>query len=278
MIIKTPNVTFHEHNHTYSRNIDGYMYTGVTTILQVRAKDFLKFWATKCNYEYMLENWDHTKLYTKDEKEELLLAAKNAHARVTRKANDIGSKAHSWISDYIKHKIANGGLIRDQKKLKEDLPDEKEAKNAIRAFLKWEKDNDVEWIVSEQLVASDKHLFAGTLDALGNVNGKLTLIDFKTSSMISEDYYLQTAGYQIALEEMEVYPEQRMILRFEKLSEEDWKQKNKKLKGVSYKEFESVVVPTDLKFDKDTFLHCREIHRWNLMIENMKNNAKVVNN
>mgnify|MGYP001567171508 CR=1 FL=1 len=42
------------------------------------------------------------------------------------------------------------------------------------------------------------------------------------------------------------------------------------------KSFEAVLVDTDLKFDCETFLHCRELHKWGVYIEN--NHKQKVDN
>ena len=78
---------------------------------------------------------------------------------------------------------------------------DKKATNAIKQFLSWEKKNKVEWLASELVLASKKYLFAGTLDAVARVNGVLTVIDFKTSSMIGSDAFLQVAAYWLLLHE-----------------------------------------------------------------------------
>ena len=53
-------------------------------------------------------------------------------------------------------------------------------------------------VINSELMLVDKSLqFAGTIDVVAKVNGALSLIDFKTSTMILPHYYLQTAGYKI---------------------------------------------------------------------------------
>ena len=92
---------------------------------------------------------------------------------------------------------------------------------------------------------------------LANVEKELCVIDFKTSNFLSEDVYLQTAGYWLLLDEnlldTEERPYQRIVLRLPK----------------DGSGFEHRVVPTPLQFDTDTFLRLREIHRWNLLAERL---------
>lgn len=255
VIINHPDVVFDEAEHTYTRKSDGYLLTGVTTILEVRAKDWLKWWPVKLMYQTLLPRLKDVQGISEQEWDEVLLDAKKAHTKKSKEAKDLGQKVHDWIEGYIKAKLGSKALPTP--------PDEEKIANAVNQFLAWEKEHKIQWLKSELIVASMKHLFGGTVDFLAMIDGKLTLGDFKTNSRISEEVFLQTAGYQVALEEMGVKPEQRMVVRVPK----------------DGSEFEAKVIPTPLDFDKEVFLHLREVHRWNLLIENNykdeKGNLKV---
>lgn len=233
-------VNFEPKSHTYE--VEGQLFTGVTTILNVMNKPFLMFWYAKMTAEEVKGKWTEIKKITKKEDfDKLVDLAKSAATRKADKAKDIGHQVHAWIEQYI----------TDQDM---ELPEDEQVLACIRQFLKWNKGRKVKWLASEAIVASMKHRFAGTVDALCEVDGKLTVLDFKTSSMISDDYALQLAGYQIALEEMGINIEQRAIVRVPKDGSpvEEW------------------IVDTDLDFDKETFLRCRELHRWNVAMETRK--------
>lgn len=250
--LKKPGIIFDEVKHTYQKSSDLKYLPGVTTIIGILSKPYLMAWSTKENYNYLLKNWDITKQYSKEEKEELLYEAKNAYLRKSKEAANIGKEVHEYLSKYVKAKTKPNIKVLE-------LPTNLKSLNAVKSFFEWEKKSRIKWLLSEVIIASTKYEFAGTLDALAYVDDKLTLIDFKTSSRISSDYYLQTAGYQIALEEMGLVPEQRLILRFPK----------------DATEFEHKIVPTPLDFDKETFLHLREVQRW---ISYNENKIKVENN
>ncbi len=49
---------------------------------------------------------------------------------------------------------------------------------------------------------SDKYGYAGTMDAVMEIEGKTYIVDFKTSKDIFDDYLLQAAAYKMAYEEM----------------------------------------------------------------------------
>jgi len=266
--IKKVPITFDEEKHAYTCTLNNELFTGVTTILNVRSKEFLKWWTVKMavkylgwfdpkefnkkdGMEYLSSKLEKIKKFTPEKWYEILTEAKNAHTKRSKEALVAGSIAHDWIESYIKGE-------------KKDTPKDEKAASAIKAFLDWESQHKVEWLASELLVGSMIHKYAGTCDFVANIDGILTLGDFKTSNQISEDVALQTAGYWLALDEMLIKgakrPEQRAVLRIPK----------------DGKEFEYQRIDTDLEFDKEVFLHLREAHRWNIYIENnFTNNYKV---
>lgn len=78
---------------------------------------------------------------------------------------------------------------------------------------------------TEQKVFSMKYEIAGTYDALGIINGKRYMMDWKTSKDIFEDYPLQAAAYYVAFKEMhpEVQIDGLLILSLRNKSKEGWK-------------------------------------------------------
>jgi len=80
----------------------------------------------------------------------------------------------------------------------------------INRFKIWLKTNNVEPILLEKSITSDK--VGGTIDFYGKINGKLTLLDFKTSKKIRLSMFFQLAIYVILLEELGYEIEQVGIL------------------------------------------------------------------
>ena len=119
--------------------------------------------------------------------------ARKAYAQKRDKAADIGTLAHNWIESYINAQIASTGLP--------------EANPAISImtdnFLKWVEEAKPKFLASEKVVYSQKLFYAGTLDFLCKIDDKIYLGDIKTGSNIYSEMWLQTAGYQLALEEIE---------------------------------------------------------------------------
>jgi hypothetical protein len=70
-----------------------------------------------------------------------------------------------------------------------------------------------EYIMNEQNFVSARLGFAGTIDRLAMLDGKLTLIDIKTSNNIHDSYWLQLAAYsRLVAEETNFEIEQYGIL------------------------------------------------------------------
>lgn len=67
---------------------------------------------------------------------------------------------------------------------------------AVENFSLWAKANIREWVAFEKAAYHDELRYAGTVDAFARLkNGKLVLIDFKTSKKVNWEYYLQTIAY-----------------------------------------------------------------------------------
>lgn len=186
------NFVFDEKKHLYKLNDKPL--TGVTTILNVIAKPALIPWAVKT-----MEDWIKTNCkklpgkYGWEVTEEELKEAKSAHRKKMEKAGDIGTEAHKWIENWIK-------------KIDQPEPENEMVKKMVNHFMTWARDNKVEFLESEKRVYSKKHWFAGTCDLVLKKDGKIYIGDLKTSSGIYPEYFWQTAGYQLAIQEMGNYP------------------------------------------------------------------------
>lgn len=162
----------------------------VTTVLaQLDKSGALMGWAVKVMAEYLKTLADprgHI-LITKDEADAIFKKAKAYHKEISEKALDIGSGVHNAIEVHLKGQPVAGLLQADPRLV---LP--------YNAFLSWQKDNNFKFIASERKVCSPLK-FAGTLDGLAERNGKLWLIDFKTSKAIYPEYVMQCGAYRQAV-------------------------------------------------------------------------------
>lgn len=142
----------------------------------------------------------------------------------------------------------------------------------IKQFLEWEKENVKSWIVSEAIVAYPEKGYAGTLDGMAIMKlGRVALIDFKFASHISEDYYLQTAGYQACFEPYGIKIDDRIIIRLPKTIErEEWNDKEFKYE-MKPNNIEVEIVENEYEFDRDAFFHALPLKKWVNAMENREN-------
>ena len=87
---------------------------------------------------------------------------------------------------------------------------------AINVFNDFLKRNEIVVHKVEERIVSKKHHYSGTIDILADVNGKLGVLDIKTSKAIYRDFNLQTSAYVEALRENPNMPVlTRWILRID---------------------------------------------------------------
>lgn len=106
-----------------------------------------------------------------------------------------GTMAHSLVEAHLNK--------RELPALEGDSEIIGKARRAFDAYLTWSAMTKLEVRHTEVSLASEKHKFGGTLDAIGIVNGSngLALIDWKTSNSIYPDYLYQLAAYKLLWEE-----------------------------------------------------------------------------
>ena len=180
---------------------DGGPLPGTTTILgRFKESGGLLFWAHKVGYEQGLAK-KAPKLYeTRDV------------------AADVGTLTHALVEAHI-----NGDPLPkpDPKLAPEDVA---RAESAFKQFIKWQKQSGLHVTSWEKPLISEKYRFGGTIDAMGENDNKISVVDWKTSSGTYTDHLLQGAAYSLLWEEN--YPEQPIadglyVLRMSKDSS-DW--------------------------------------------------------
>lgn len=112
------------------------------------------------------------------------------HTVVSEEAATVGTYTHKSIEDFLREKKQPDFEIIDrQYKTK--------VYNAFSAFLRWWSiisQHDIEILMIEQPLVCE--YFGGTLDLLIKIDGKIYLVDFKTSNHLSYKYHLQAAAYR----------------------------------------------------------------------------------
>jgi len=185
--------------------------TGVTTITGVIDKSrFLIPWAVKLTTQYIRDAISKGETFSKEEIENILVDASMQHTIKKEKAGDFGTAIHDWAEQFALAKASGKDID-----IPEDAPEE--VLNGINAFLEWYNNHDIEFVEAERMVYSRKNGFVGTLDAVAKINGKLYLIDYKSSNGIYESHYFQVSAYYKAYqEETGTEFDGAMIIRFGK--------------------------------------------------------------
>lgn len=199
--------------------IDGEIIPSATKVLGVINKPALIPWSLKMGAEWLAsqlfcDTESSTKKVTMlkafSPLADLLAGMKSAHKNYTHQALVTGTESHNWVESYIKYLMGDG---------EEPQPAQSEEVNtACSAFTLWLSEHDVEFIGAEEKIYSRDFKYTGTYDAQAMVDGKLTIIDWKTSKSIYPEYHLQNAAYAGAFEEMHSDKEvdQTMVLRLDK--------------------------------------------------------------
>lgn len=187
MTIKTPN----NRAHIQYKDKNGRLLPGSTTIINLLNKPFLVNWA----YNLGRQGLDMNK--------------------IRNTAMSVGSLTHDIIL------CSFTGKTPDTTDYTQNQIDE--AQNSLRSFYAWHKLNPIELILIEKPLISDTFGFGGTLDIYGKMADGNVLLDFKTSKMISFEYYVQVASYgQLIFENFGTPPDKGKILRINKQANDDF--------------------------------------------------------
>lgn len=129
--------------------------------------------------------------------------------KVRDQAGSIGTLAHKLVEYHL--------LKKEVDFLSEYSKDDQElAQNAFEAFLEWEDSVDLKPVEMEERLVSEWHQFGGTIDLQAYVNGKFSLVDFKTSNGIYPDHVIQLSAYEKLMTEAGNAPETKYILHLHK--------------------------------------------------------------
>ena len=153
-------------SHSTYYNKDGIEVPSVTTILKILNKPALTIWANNLGWN------------------------RKSVKKVLEEVSDIGTCVHELIN-----------CILSKKKLEYSKPHIPFSVLLpyLNNFMKFYKQHEFEPIILEGSLSLDK--FGGTIDYYGKLNGKYTIIDFKTSKKVRLTMFLQLAAYCVMLEE-----------------------------------------------------------------------------
>ena len=171
--------------HIYSVGGKGvYGVTGVTGILP---KDWMPFYIRK-----------HAKMYYKENAagsgelscigEASFNEALTASDRYGKEAAQKGTNVHKFVQDWLENETIPTTAVQEEK-------------NSLSAFWFFLCRNKLEPVFLERKCYSKEHQYAGTIDFIGKLNGKITIIDWKTSERLYSSYLLQANAYAHAIGE-----------------------------------------------------------------------------
>ena len=130
------------------------------------------------------------------------------------KITAIGTNVHNYIENYLINKFNIEGEIKE---IKDDI----HLQYCKLNFLNWinniyGRNIEFEPIFIEKSFISEKYLYAGTCDLYCKLNGRYTIIDFKTSNRYHMAMHFQLAAYRQLLQENGYKVDRLKILRLDK--------------------------------------------------------------
>lgn len=161
---------------------------------------------------------------------------------------DVGSLAHEYVVSVLRG-------LRDSTIYEVDTYEYTQfqierAKLSFDSGLAWIQKHEIRPVFTELKVISEIHQFGGRLDLLGDVDALFTLLDFKTGKWAFDNYFMQLAGYDIALEENEDFLkldrriDQYMIVNIPRVAGDRFQ----------------VQVRNNVDLRREEFLHLRAVH------------------
>jgi len=137
--------------------------------------------------------------------------------KVRDSAADIGTVAHALVEEHV-HKALGNPDFKALDRLEYSPMTMEVAEKAFNAYLHWERNANIEYIRAELQLVSDEHKYGGTIDIVAKLNGKITIMDLKTSKGVYPDHIIQIGAYRNLYEEKFEERPETFILQ---LSKED---------------------------------------------------------
>lgn len=126
-------------------------------------------------------------------------------SKYTDESARIGTLAHAMIEADLKGEAPD---------LRAYSPEQVSlAENACLSWFEWKKQHEIVPVAVETQYVSETLKYGGTVDCYCMLDGKATLLDFKTSKAIYQEYFVQLAAYRNLLTEIGLPVEETRILR-----------------------------------------------------------------
>lgn len=263
-------LVFDEAKHRYT--LDGDRVPGTTTFSKggYPTSEQLIGWRVAQGSAYTarviqrLRKYNAKRVIDGDLLKEIIKRSKRASERESGRAAGIGTIVHDYAY------LMESGRQREALQMlseHEDSPHWEKINNGVKKFEEWHRQNTGRTVLLEAIVASVRHQFGGKFDHLSVRDGLLVLSDYKTSTGIYVDMFIQLAAYAVAIEEwLDEWLEEYdlplevgglEILRFGKEGGDD---------------FQALLVtdPMELAELKAQAVRCRETYRFRLKWESDK--------
>ncbi len=205
---------FDPDKHQYRYNDE--IIPGVTSITggPLTAVEPLMGWVGKLCGEYVRDNVGQLNTQDPVEVDGFIREMKRERYRARDKMGTVGTLVHAFAESYIMHRFAGADM-------EPELPNNEQAARACLGFVEWVNQQEivVHGVEQRVLYTGTEGLwpFAGTFDMDATINGKRTLVDWKTSSRFSPSMMAQLGGYDLAMAEMHgVEYEVHMVGRFDR--------------------------------------------------------------
>ena len=170
---------FDPQKHRYT--INGKPAKGVTTVLQRLNKPALVVWAASEAKKYIEANLKPGVALDEVEIQQLAKDAMWAHRNRKDTAAEMGTFVHQFLQDWIEGNP-------------QPMPINPQLQKAVNAFIKWYEKQTMEGNCEQRLCSPTLSL-AGTVDFVGQLDGKLTILDWKSGSGIYPEYLYQMGAY-----------------------------------------------------------------------------------
>jgi hypothetical protein len=158
--------------------IDGEVYPSVTTVLSVISKPALIAWAAKVVAQAAVANLDRLAGMSP---EEAVTFLKSVPTSDKESAARRGTQVHKLLECIVK-----GGVV--------DI--DQQSAPYVSALQRFLKSTDLHVDYSEVVCYNKTVGYAGTIDVIGKLDGKVVILDIKTSSAVYPEYELQLAAYR----------------------------------------------------------------------------------
>lgn len=248
-------LTYNDKKHLYTASIkEGKTWSepkkafGVTSIVGVTSKPFLTPWSLNCMRDRLKADQKEMgwKVFAEDFSK-IIERSKGESDIVGKIARELGTRVHNMAERWQTKGADHTALMIEML-----MTESEDERNSYTAMLKFFNEHTFEPKFLEKKCFSLKYGYAGTDDYYGKIDDKITVMDYKTSKAIYEEYPLQVSAYANALIE-EGYPvDQIMIVRLGK-------------DGV----LETRIEEDPLKYFEE-FLACKKLYEYKMSIKGRK--------